>query len=223
MIKVLDLSTSSNHTAAYANIHGDFDVTRFTSLAGVDLSLFNVLYVGEHMPPNDFADREAEITAAMTAGNLGLVAENDSSWDKISLILGETITSITNDVPPLVLTGSGATHETLTGAGIDGGSSVNIANLSTEDTFSAIPAAATVLVEDSVANPIILVGTLGLSRYFISGTEFTETNLPSDADELMLAHNAIHFTSVASVAMLNTSKLKIRGWQCHYKVLGRTI
>lgn len=190
-IRVLDLSTSIDHTSAVANIDGDFLNTRVTTLAGVNLSLFDVLYVGEHPDPFElFSGREGDVAAAISAGTLGFIAENDSAWSNISNILDGTITKI-DDVGPNSLTPAGAAHQIFSG--------VNFTDLGAEDAFSEIPVGVTTLVQDNASNTVMFTGTLGLGRYFVSGTELTENSLtgpgPSSSTDNLLAHNAIHFVA----------------------------
>lgn len=204
-IRVLDLSTSSGHSAEHANIHGDFVNTRVSTLSGVNFSDYDVLYiVGEHLSFNPFSGREAAVAAAISSGTLGLIAEADSPWANISTMLGDTVTG-TGDVGPNSLTAAGAVHPIFSG--------VDFGDLDAEDAFSAIPSSgATVLVEDGASNAVMFTGVLGLGRYFVTGTELTENlSSPSSPNDNLLAHNAIHFVAPTTASVPEPDTLILVG------------
>ena len=172
-LKVIDLGSSS-HPAENAIFAGtSFQISRLSSLSGVNLSSYDILFVDEH--PGNFAGREQDVRNAISSGDLGLVSNmgytNNPAFGSFRQILEMSSFSGTSTNGSFQLTTAGQNHETFTGA--NGGNTIDISSLQNQSTFAfnQTPTGSTTLAKDGSGRAVIFTGAIGTGRYYFNSFE----------------------------------------------------
>lgn len=195
MAAPLNVLHVGSHLTNYTSV-GSINVTKLngSSLNGVDLSLFDVIYADEHAY---FGSRSGDISNAIHAGELGFVAAL-TNYNYVNSILGTTFSNTWSGVSSLQATT--APSALLTGAGLPDGGAVNLAAVNNQSRgYLNGSGWDTVLVEDQNNRAVVVEGTFGQGNWIYMGLEPMEYSSPN-ADESQLVWNALQIASGANVA-----------------------
>lgn len=195
-VQVLTIGSNTYHMPSTASINGDIVNTVVTSLSGVNLSNYDVIYFHEH--PFDITSYAGDIRNAISSGSLSLVAEY-TTLTYLNTIFQSSLATTTTISGTLTNTTLGTSHVTVTGVGLENGqvvSDVNAMNRQSKYIFTKASVQALgwdILVQDAVGNAFSVSGTYGLGRVFLIGNEILESG--STTAETNYAHNVIQYAA----------------------------
>ena len=193
-VKVLTMGSNGSHMPSFASINNDIINTVATSLSGINLNDYDVLYFHEH--PFSFTSSDFSAIRSAVNSGVGLVAEY-TPIANLNNIFNSSI-AVTGTGTTLSNTTEGASHSTVTGVGLQNGQVISDVNatLNNQSRNSSIDALGChPLIKDSNNNYFTVTGTYGAERVFLIGTEVLEGGYTTS--EAHYAHNAIQFAATA--------------------------